>query len=381
MDRTMPVAHNEEIELYLRTYYSLLRSSEPIRIRSLEETHAAMNSTIHYQADSDELDVSALVYSALRLPDCIASTSLMVMGQMEEVFLRAGYDVESWQPVRARARRRKLFFDSQGATLAAFVSSVSDIDDLIPCIVSFQIEWNKLHTRLMRSNICQRLAQKASTDGYLPMDMLEELRLALALNSADLTKLCQMWPGPQLIENLRKAERSGLDIKVTVLGSGLSDYRRSVQFWWQKVAEGAASQQVTERPLYFVSSNTHSLVNLVAGYAWDYTEEISQFLRRENPEGLWEEYQRLPKNERAQLGNFYYYTLRLLQGHPLCPPDIAGKIQNRRREVGIARISNPHCLDVEAQVFDVKRMNPAYLDPRLNILAMKSGRCCARAMR
>ncbi|MCB9148192.1 MAG: hypothetical protein H6641_05485 [Caldilineaceae bacterium] len=367
MDRTMPIAHNEEIELYLRTYYSLLRSSEPIRIRSLEETHAAMNSTIHYQADSDELDVSALVYSALRVPECLASTSLMVMGQMEEVFQRAGYDVESWQPVRARARRRKLFFDNQNHILAAFVSSVTDIDDLIPCIVAFQIEWNKLHVKLMRSNICQRLAKKASADGYLPMDMLEELRLALDVNSADLTKLCQLWPGSLLVENLRKAENSGLDIRVTVLGSGLSDYRRSVQFWWQKVAEGAVSQQITERPLYFVSSNTHSLVNLVGGYAWDYADEIAKFLRRENPEGLWEEYQLLSDNDRSQYGNFYYYTLRLLQAHPLCPPDIANQIQAREREVGIARISNPHCLDVEAQVLDVARINPAYLDPRLQI--------------
>jgi len=37
MVRTMPVVHNEEIELYIRTYYSLLRSSAPVRIRSLEE--------------------------------------------------------------------------------------------------------------------------------------------------------------------------------------------------------------------------------------------------------------------------------------------------------------------------------------------------------
>lgn len=369
MDRTMPVAHTEEIELYLRTYYSLLRSSEPIRIRSLEETHAAMNSTIHYQAATNELDISALVYSALRLPDCISSTTLMVMGQMEEVFQRAGYDVESWQPVRARARRRKLFFESSSGILAAFVASVSDIDDLIPCIVSFQIEWNKLHNKLMRSNICQRLAQKASTDGYLQMDLLEELRLALELDSADLTKLCQMWPGTLLVENILKAERSALDIKVTVLGSGLSDYRRSVQFWWQKVAEGAAEQRVTERPLYFVSSNIHSLVNLVGGYAWEFADEIAKFIRRENPEGLWEEYQRLPKSERSQLGNFYYYTLRLLQSSPHCPHGLAEQIQAREQEVGIARISNPHCLDVEAQVIDMARINPAFLDSRLHIFS------------
>ncbi len=103
MVRTMPVVHNEEIELYIRTYYSLLRSSAPVRIRSLEETHAAMNSSLHQQAGSLDIDTSALVYSALRLPDCILETKLMVMGQMEDVFIREGYNVIEWQPVKARA--------------------------------------------------------------------------------------------------------------------------------------------------------------------------------------------------------------------------------------------------------------------------------------
>ena len=47
MDRRTPSTENEEIELYLRTYYSLLRSSGEVEVRSLEETHAAMNSSLH----------------------------------------------------------------------------------------------------------------------------------------------------------------------------------------------------------------------------------------------------------------------------------------------------------------------------------------------
>lgn len=89
-DRTMPKAHNEEIELYIRTYYSLLRNGEPIRIRSLEETHTAINSNLHQLAMSPDVDVSALLYSALRLPECLTTTKLIVMGQMADVFRREG---------------------------------------------------------------------------------------------------------------------------------------------------------------------------------------------------------------------------------------------------------------------------------------------------
>ena len=263
MDRTTPVAHNEEIELYLRTYYSLLRSSEPIRLRSLEETHAALSSTIHHHAADSILDVSALVYSVMRLPDCMAQTQLMILGQMDDVFQREGYEIEKWAPVRARARRRKLFFDEESATLAAFVASASDIDDLIPSLVAFQIEWNKLHQKLSRSHLADRLEHIPLVDGIVPMEVLEELRLVLEIDSADLTKLCQIWPGHQFISNLREAATRRMDIRVTVLGSGLSDYRRSVQFWWHTVRERTRPMDIAERPIYFVSSNTHSLLNLV----------------------------------------------------------------------------------------------------------------------
>ena len=44
MERTVPEVVSEEIELYLRTAYSLLRASTEVRLRSLEEAHAGMNS-------------------------------------------------------------------------------------------------------------------------------------------------------------------------------------------------------------------------------------------------------------------------------------------------------------------------------------------------
>jgi hypothetical protein len=51
MLRDIPSRGNEEIDLYMRTYYSLLRSTSDIRVRSLEETHCATDSSLHIGAD------------------------------------------------------------------------------------------------------------------------------------------------------------------------------------------------------------------------------------------------------------------------------------------------------------------------------------------
>ncbi|MCC6168150.1 MAG: hypothetical protein IT329_13065 [Caldilineaceae bacterium] len=367
MDRTTPVAHSEEIELYIRTYYSLLRSSGPVRVRSLEETHAAMKSSLHQQADSPEIDVSALVYCALRLPECIAETKLMVMGQMEAVFRRSGYDVEQWQTVRAKARRRKFYFDPDQGILAAFVASVSDIDDLIPCVTTLQIEWNKIHQKLGANELGRRLQTAANGDGYLPMDVLEEVRDALGLSSADFARLGQIWPGSLLSRNLQRAARSGLDLRILVLGSGLSDYRRSVQLWWRQIEEEAAALHLNERPIYFISSNVHSLINLVSGHAWELQEDLLEFVRRENPENLLAEYEKLAEDDVGSLANFLYYVARIYGGNANRIEQRAESIAEREKRVGLVRVSDPHYLDVEAQLVEINSLQRQWLDPRLRI--------------
>jgi hypothetical protein len=125
MERTVPTTGSEEIQLYMRTYYSLLRTTDEVQIQTLVETHLGMDSLLHVQARDDTPDVPTLVYCSLRLPRCIRQARLVVMGQSERVFARRGYpDVEEWQPVAAPGRRRHAFFDGEG-TLAIFIASLS----------------------------------------------------------------------------------------------------------------------------------------------------------------------------------------------------------------------------------------------------------------
>src|SRR4030042_3229691 len=105
MDRAVPSRGNEESELYIRTYSSLLRSSGDVRVRSLEETHSAMNSSLHVGAGDPAPDMSAFLYSVMRLPQGMPLVSLVLMGQSEEVFSRRGYPhVGRWQSVNAHSR-------------------------------------------------------------------------------------------------------------------------------------------------------------------------------------------------------------------------------------------------------------------------------------
>jgi len=47
-------------------------------------------------------------------------------------------------------------------SLGIFVTNVSDLDDLLPVLCAYQIEWNKMHQRLSRSELGAELAAAES---------------------------------------------------------------------------------------------------------------------------------------------------------------------------------------------------------------------------
>ena len=61
--------------------------------------------------------------------------------------------------------------------MAAFVASVSDIDDLIPCMSTFQIEWNKFHQKLNNGQLHERLLNRRDHDPAHSVDLLNAMSL------------------------------------------------------------------------------------------------------------------------------------------------------------------------------------------------------------
>src|ERR1700750_851014 len=116
---------SDEVELYHRTYTTLLRSSGETLLRVLEPSHRSMNSSLHQLAASNEVDLGAFLYAMRRLPAGIWRATVIVMGQEAQVFTRAGIGpIEEWEPVEAPARRR-WWFDSGDGPMAGLPAARS----------------------------------------------------------------------------------------------------------------------------------------------------------------------------------------------------------------------------------------------------------------
>ena len=123
---------SDEVELYHRTYTTLLRSSGETLLRVLEPSHRSMMSSLHALAGAEELDLGAFLYAVRRLPDEVAAARVIVMGQEARDFTRHGIGpLDDWTPLEAPARRRRWYDDGQG-TMAVLLASASDLDDVDP---------------------------------------------------------------------------------------------------------------------------------------------------------------------------------------------------------------------------------------------------------
>ena len=344
---------SDEVELYHRTYTTLLRSSGETLLRVLEPSHRSMNSSLHPLASTNEVDLGAFMYAMRRLPAGIWQTAVIVMGQEARVFDRAGFGrIEEWEAVEAPARRRR-WFDSHDGTMAVLLASTSDLDDLIPTLVAYQVEWNKLHALVRASDD----SAEAEPD---PADCAE----AFGGAADDWIRIREAWG--DLRTFLSEVSSRKLNLRIRMLGGSAAGYARMTRRWWRPVRSAMEEQGLGERPIYFVSSNPHSMVNLVTPTARSGEAEIVRFVEQHGPEYLHSELQRFREGRaEGSWENFLYFGARLLWDS--LPED--GEEWARRRAaetaIGVTHLSSRAALRVSAQIIALDKLDPAGLDPRL----------------
>ena len=356
-------AGKRDVELYIRTYNTLLRSSGEISLKALIQAHYNIDSSLHPDARESYPDMSAFIYSILRLPSSILNCSLVILGQSEDVFLQQGLDVDTWEAVTASARRRKWFYDGK-ETLAVFVASVSDTDDIMPILVAFQIEWNKMHYLLNDDPTTMQLLE-TNVDHNSPVfwEINKVLRERLDIAPDDWQRLEVIW-GEHLWENLLTIGRHRKSLKIRMLGGSHVGYVRATRKWWAPVKSLLDRLGLQDRPVYFVSSNTHSIVNLLSGTTLRRQDELTDFALHGPDHYLAEECRKLQHGVvPGNWQNFMYFTAREWF-RTAAGKDFMRVRANEEQERGIWYIGARRGLEIDAQVVEIAKLRAVDIDPR-----------------
>ncbi len=336
------------VELYVRTYSTMLQSSGEIRLESLQQAHIGMASVLHPLAAEPRIDMGALIYSARRLPAEIKHCRRVVLGQSPLAFRELiGYDLGRWQALKAPARRRRWYYDGQD-TLAVLLASNSDVDDLVPSLVAYQIEWNKLH----------RALHGVELDS-------ERARIAAQATEDDWQRLQDAW-APDFLGTLKLVRDAECHVILRNLGASHVGYARTATSWFGPVEQQLVAMELGDAPLYFVSSNVHSLVNVLSGVARTLEPQIRDYARSTDP-ALLAELERIESGEsRASRDNWLYFAARtLFDTHPEAERFRAERAE-RERTGGIAHVPAVGLgVDSASQIFKLAALDPTCFDPRI----------------
>ena len=355
-----------EVDLYVRTYTTLLQSSGKISVASFEPAHITAAASLHAGVTEPQPDLNAFIYSVQRLPASIADVELIVLGQQLQAFINAGYDnLDTWSVESAPGRRRRWLYDGQG-TLAAYIASTSDLDDLIPTIVAYQLEWTKMHRIVRGDERLKVLIHDAEATDTDPIDAehVAEVGERLLLSPADWLRLQSVW-GALLWPNLGKIAAAKKQFELMMLGGSYVGYTRATRQWWSPVAQVLHDLRLEDRPIYFVSSNMHSFTNVLSGTARRREKQLKEYIRESNNAELAPELDKIEAGEtQGSLDNLLYFAARPYFADPARADDRERRVLEEL-QVGIYHIDPEAGIDVGVQVIDLARVTPKSFDARL----------------
>ena len=355
----------EQVEAFVRSYQTLLRSTGEVRVAGLLAPYLEMAPTLHVKAASpSEVDAAALTYVGLRLPPCMPRVRLVLLSANPDALAERGYTIDEWQTVEARARRRRQFFDG-GDTLAMLIASPSDVDDILPSLIAYELEWNKVYDLLLCDKALAALVERAAA-GDVQAGDTARLAQALSLTQDEVDRLDLVFDGG-LWKTLRMICQQRKRLAVRMVGGSWNDLERASERWYESVAQHVGPD-LSRRPIYFVSSNMHSLVNLLSGSVLARQAEIIDYIQRSDSQLLRAEYEDITSDRvRSSLENFLYYAAKKY----LSDPRSGGAAQAfgaEERASGMTTVRIPVGPEVDAQAIELNKLRPERLDPRLRDL-------------
>ncbi|MFZ2152838.1 MAG: hypothetical protein WAV41_02140 [Microgenomates group bacterium] len=356
----MPSSIND-IDFHVRSYRSALKSNLEITINSLANPHNRLGSILHPFADNPQIiDYSALVYSLQRLPLEIDNLNLIIMGQNPDVFAQHGFPhIISWAKGPTPARRRSNFINLKTGTGATLIGSISDVDDVINNLIAYQVEWNKLHLILIAKYKTVKDLHSAILSGKIVTD--------LQATSEDWSNFIAAL-GKSYSIRLEHVFTKFHDLRVRLLAGSWIDYTKTVQRWWKNIASTVSVSKskfhMSKSDIYFVSSNTHSLLNLFTGFPLKMKSTIIKNIKRDYPHLYTQWLQIQSGNSSLPEPDFLFYCSKFYQNDPIFQKNLAAL----QKKLGIISIPSAHHLDINVQIYPLSSLAKSkYLSPQISI--------------
>lgn len=325
---------SQSIEIHIRTYRSLLKATGTLKIEQLLPSHMEMNSILHEKANADDIDIASFIYCLLRLPACMSEINQVILGQSYSVFKNAHMgQIRKWKDVPSPGRRRKMLHDGK-KKLAVYIASVTDVDDIITLMTAFQLEWNKFHKKLINVKDLEKYVEKI-------------------IAPEDLGRIQNIW-GKEYKNFLHAIKNKKVSFEVKLLAGSYVEYAKSTSYWWKNINRTLHNLNIPRHPIYFVSSNTHSISNILTRFALYEENELISYLYSLNNIELIRIWEKIEKGD--FLGSRDHFLYYIAKKYASLHPEILKKKESLEEKLGIHTIRSSRFLDIDAQVIELSKL-------------------------
>jgi len=296
----------QSIKAHLENYYAKIQAGKPFRISEITNTYLAMDTA---------MSKFSYNYAANRLPPEMENfPKIYLVKDHTEI-----YDIDSreskWQKTKAKERRRFSYFNQTQNILAFQIASDSDIDDIVNCIIAYQIEINKVQN---------------------PKRLF-----------------------------FQKEKKLNIDFEINYSKNENNTYFINADNWMKQTLDKSLILDIISKPIYFVSSNMHSLVNVTGGFVYHYQNEIFNYIIS-NDEKLKQSWQEISKsNNILRVNDFLYFISGKYFKNNLDKLDIK---KTYERELGIVQFKALDFIESSIQIIPLASIAKSqYLDPYIKL--------------
>jgi hypothetical protein len=315
-----------------------------------------MKSCIHRESDNDRvIDINALVYALQRLPE-IATLTHKVYVLKEPKITESSGIIEVNSQVKRRA-----YYDVGGELFTVARDGDTDILDFVNCLESYSREAQKIKAKLQNGKFISR-------EDFLHADTPEKknriyAKLAGFFGGVDAEKIKKADESLggrllALIPNMMVHEPANIVINFDPDFAVTNNSTKARL--WSKAIEQELSKY-SGRPIALISSDTHTLVNCLTGFARNSQDAILKIANANTK--IAESLKDADVNNPSVLYCLLQQVTRTPEGRDLFKQKIAYE-----ESLGMRFIKDRFDTNVDVQIIDIPelmRKLPKNIDPRL----------------
>ncbi|MFY9222263.1 MAG: hypothetical protein WAQ98_06330 [Blastocatellia bacterium] len=325
-----------------------------------------MKPSLHRYCDKNEvIDVDAMLYATARLPEDIH--------EVREILLQKSVPNNfAQQPgiisLRSPSRRRAAFKIGPETIIIVVREEITELLDLMSIVTSYFIEATKIYRLLAGRPLLEEIRQIAMSGAEVPLERRNRLiaRLAFDLGTTEesLRLLDHKWDGELFVRLQYIAEHlPTIFIRMHRAFNDINS-RNPARKWCQRIADFVSQVSGSEQsPIHIISSNTHSTVNVLSGYARLYQDKVLAWGREQSTDkGSLDLIER--HVDTIHHTNLIYY---LMKGYLRTQPEIRAAKQAYDESLGITVLPDIFMVGIDCQVIDLTKIDFNLVDPRLNL--------------